>query len=216
MDKEAVGMQAITVWKDGRYKFWSAADAAYAQNDPDWLATIPLTQPPAKQADDDDEDAPQVLIEWGKFPGWLIDHIRALLAAPAAGTFAEAYEQECQRIAAEGIAYWKRKYEELHAATVAQGLTAAARDVLAERQRQIEAEGWTPEHDDQHREGEMAEAAAAYASESAAPHGGLPMCWPWAKEWWKPAYPRRNLVKAGALILAEIERLDRAAQKKGA
>ncbi|MCA7083412.1 hypothetical protein K7G19_07340 [Cupriavidus sp. DB3] len=52
MDKEAVGMerQAITVWKDGRYKFWSAADAAYAQNDPDWLATIPLAQQPAAQA----------------------------------------------------------------------------------------------------------------------------------------------------------------------
>lgn len=50
MDKEAVGMQAITVWKDGRYKFWSAADAAYAQNDPDWLSTIPLAQQPAAQA----------------------------------------------------------------------------------------------------------------------------------------------------------------------
>lgn len=52
MDKEAVGMEreAVTVWRDGRYKFWSAADAAYAQNDPDWLATIPLTQQPAAQA----------------------------------------------------------------------------------------------------------------------------------------------------------------------
>jgi hypothetical protein len=32
-----------------------------------------------------------------------------------------------------------------------------------------------------------------------------------ADEWWKPTNRRRDLVKAGALILAEIERLDRAA-----
>lgn len=40
---------------------------------------------------------------------------------------------------------------------------------------------------------------------------GSPADRPWPDEWWKPAGPRRNLVKAGALILAEIERLDRAA-----
>ena len=28
--------------------------------------------------------------------------------------------------------------------------------------------------------------------------------------WFKPTTPRRDLVKAGALIIAEIERLDRA------
>lgn len=89
--------------------------------------------------------------------------------------------------------------------------TAAARDVLAERQRQISVEGWTPGDDDLHRNGELAEASAAYAQEAAAPCGGLPMGWPWAMHWWKPTTPRRNLVKAGALILAEIERLDRAA-----
>jgi len=36
-----------------------------------------------------------------------------------------------------------------------QELTAAARDVLAERQRQIAVEGWTPEHDDRHDPGEL-------------------------------------------------------------
>ncbi|MEB3421767.1 hypothetical protein VK682_24660 [Salipiger manganoxidans] len=35
--------------------------------------------------------------------------------------------------------------------------------------------------------------------------------WPWDRKWWKPTTPRRDLVKAGALIVAEIERLDRAA-----
>lgn len=32
--------------------------------------------------------------------------------------------------------------------------------------------------------------------------------------WWKPGAPRRMLIKAAALIVAEIERLDRAAAKK--
>lgn len=81
----------------------------------------------------------------------------------------------------------------------------AARDVLAERRRQVEAEGWTPEHDDEHDDDELAKAAACYAL-------GSRKGWPWYGHWWKPsADRRRNLVKAAALLLAEIERLDRAA-----
>jgi len=34
--------------------------------------------------------------------------------------------------------------------------------------------------------------------------------WPFSSEWWKPAQdPIRNLVKAGALIAAEIDHLQR-------
>ncbi|WP_228292963.1 hypothetical protein [Pseudomonas aeruginosa] len=84
-------------------------------------------------------------------------------------------------------------------------------DVQAERRRQVEAEGWTPEHDDEHDNGEMALAAASYAAYAhTEPSGDLPFCWPWDKDWWKPTTPRRDLVKACALALAEIERLDRA------
>lgn len=93
-------------------------------------------------------------------------------------------------------------------------LTAAARDVLAERQRQVSNEGWTPERDDQYTAGDMASAAACYATQGRYhyPEPGEPgPNWPWAAEWWKPSTYRRNLEKAGALILAEIERLDRAA-----
>ena len=87
------------------------------------------------------------------------------------------------------------------------GLTAAAQDVFAERQRQVTAEGWTPEHDDQHEWGELASAAAVYA----APDGfDVASLWPWDLSCFKPASRRQELVKAGALILAEIERLDRA------
>lgn len=100
------------------------------------------------------------------------------------------------------------------------GLPPAARDVLAERQRQVEAEGWTPEHDDAHSTGDLAAAAACYALHSViatnqSPVGDPmefpPPGWPWDEAWWKPGTARRDLVKAGALILAELERLDRAA-----
>ncbi len=92
-------------------------------------------------------------------------------------------------------------------------LTQAARDVLVERHRQISSEGWTPEHDDQHTAGEIASAGAAYALAStlyhADPYAGVLSIWPWSRGWLKPTNPRSDLVKAGALILAEIERLDR-------
>lgn len=98
-------------------------------------------------------------------------------------------------------------------------LTKAASDVLAERARQISAEGWTPEHDDEHDGGQLSAAAAAYASEAADRMGAMmpraandipPHGWPWALDWWKPSGDvRRDLVKAAALLLAEIERLDR-------
>lgn len=103
--------------------------------------------------------------------------------------------------------------------------TRAWEDVLAERRRQTSSEGWTTEHDDQHSAGELAKAAACYAAGttferdlSAEERRALRTkktktegLWPWDRSWWKPADRRRNLVKAGALILAEIERLDRAA-----
>lgn len=96
-------------------------------------------------------------------------------------------------------------------------LTPSARDVLAERQRQINAEGWTPEHDDDHRDGSLAAAAASYMLgdrlEEIAEMGleVLHELWPWQWDDWKPCDRRRQLVKAGALTLAELERIDRAA-----
>lgn len=94
-------------------------------------------------------------------------------------------------------------------------------DVQAERRRQITAEGWTPEHDDEHSHGQIARAAACYAlAGSSAPNDGtaallVSLAWPWDQQWWKPTTPRRDLVKACALALAEIERLDRAAATQG-
>ncbi|MCR1769024.1 hypothetical protein B7760_02058 [Burkholderia glumae] len=108
-------------------------------------------------------------------------------------------------------------------------LTAAARDVLAERRRQVEAEWWTPDHDDEHTSACLAVAAACYSLFAAADSSDsvdswlqewratAAKLWPFDKEWLKTTEPRRDLAKAGALILAEIERLDRAeAREHGA
>jgi len=93
---------------------------------------------------------------------------------------------------------------------LAAGGTAAALDVLKERRRQVEDEDWTMDQDDAHENGELAEAAMCYADPAAHCQLGIPQQWPWVGEWWKPRDRRRNLVRAGALIIAEIERVDRA------
>lgn len=93
--------------------------------------------------------------------------------------------------------------------------TPAARDVLAERRRQIKEEGITSEHDDEQTGGEIAIAAACYAlppeernKDTWFRQSLIDGLWPW-RGTWKPSTRRRDLVKAGSMILAEIERIDR-------
>ncbi|WP_432538938.1 ead/Ea22-like family protein [Klebsiella pneumoniae] len=113
----------------------------------------------------------------------------------------------------EGVRRMVADYRQRIAELESRAVTAAAADVLAERKRQVTAEGWTPGHDDEYEHGELANAAGCYAlsSELFDCAGEPPRPWPWPDEWWKPTNRRRDLVKAGALILAEIERLDRTA-----
>ncbi len=113
--------------------------------------------------------------------------------------YADAAEME--------IAALRQRIAEMESRTV----TAAAADVLAERQRQVTAEGWTAEGDDSYQNSELADAAACYAIHAHNQGFSTPAHWPWSTTWWKQTNPRRDLVKAGALILAEIERIDRAA-----
>lgn len=125
--------------------------------------------------------------------------------------------------------------------------------IATERQRQIDVEGWTPEHDTAHdtldliqaaecyveaakamysqREGNLRRSLRGVPAEKAEPYIQRTLAdplgtyygrgddgqvnpsttnprWPWAREDWKPdENPIRNLVKAGALIAAEIDRL---------
>ena len=104
----------------------------------------------------------------------------------------------------------------LRAALAHAGPGTALMAMLEERMRQVSVEGWTPEHDDEHRSGGLADAAACYALHG----GGLPqeLCldhWPWDMSWWKPSSKMRDLEKAGALLIAECERLQRAEQADG-
>ena len=107
-----------------------------------------------------------------------------------------------------------------------------AQMIAAERWQQITELGWTPEHDDGHDGNELARAAVALCKHaysrgwqcdnSTIPDGSdrytqepPPDEWPedWA-DWWKPKTPIRDLVKAGALIAAEIDRRNRKASAK--
>jgi hypothetical protein len=92
--------------------------------------------------------------------------------------------------------------------------------IADERRRQISVEGWAPEHDDRHDLGELVTAAICYAVAGSALTRNQPIPdiiatrWPWERAWWKPSDdPIRNLVKAGALIAAEIDRLCRGATR---
>lgn len=88
--------------------------------------------------------------------------------------------------------------------------------IAEERQRQITAEGWDAEHDSAHERGEIAMAAACYATlpdyrRVSKSFVGRPEFWPFDSSWWKPTPENRirELQKAGALIAAEIDRLQK-------
>lgn len=115
------------------------------------------------------------------------------------------------------------------------GMSRAMSDVLNERARQQDpapGEGFSAAQDDEYVFAQLAEAAAAYTTnavvqvklaargrtsaeiEALSANAGPPTFWPWSRLWWKPRGARRNLVRAAALIVAEIERLDRAEIKR--
>lgn len=90
-----------------------------------------------------------------------------------------------------------------------------ARDLIAaERRRQVEIERWHEAHDDEHDDGSLLQAGVLYMNWGTehAPSlqpDGTPIEWPWDPQWWKPKDRQRNLERAGALMLAEKERLGR-------
>ena len=88
--------------------------------------------------------------------------------------------------------------------------------IAAERKRQVEVEGFTYEGDAGYSDDQLSMAARCYAlppDMRRDPSGMLPEhSWPWDAHWWKstPLDRVRELVKAGALIAAEIDRLQAA------
>ena len=98
--------------------------------------------------------------------------------------------------------------------------SAVTDEILLERIRQIEVNYRLPHNDDSHINGQMAGAAACYLlhdlriGHDSLKHRAAALMkdlWPWSKFYWKPKDHRRNLIRAAALIVAEIERLDRKA-----
>jgi hypothetical protein len=124
------------------------------------------------------------------------------------------------------------------AALRAGGGSKAIAEIADERARQVEKEEWSHQHDDEHTDGSLAAAAAAYAwpeprmkmKRDDVPYHRytdappsyhtvtfrVPLCWPdsWNGMYWKPKDRRRDLVRAGALIVAELERMDRVAPSR--
>ncbi|MNZ19118.1 hypothetical protein D3C78_361420 [compost metagenome] len=116
----------------------------------------------------------------------------------------------CERIRGETIIRLRNERDRAQAGLFPQ----AWLDVHAERRRQVEEELWTPEHDDEHDGGKIAEEAAGFLMNGQSPR---PSAWCWKHK--HPDSPiraprRRQLVIGVALGLAEIERLDRAAARQ--
>lgn len=151
--------------------------------------------------------------------GITIDNLEAKCAKMAAeNTSLKQSEKEFNDFCREEFSEWEDDVTETPATDAflaevrAQGvksLSNAVQSVIAERQRHQSAEGWTPEHDDQYSKSQLLWASSCYVLNAIHPFNRIPFGWPWTPEWWKPTNPRRDLVKAGALILAEIERIDR-------
>lgn len=90
---------------------------------------------------------------------------------------------------------------------------AAGADLIREeRRRQIEEYGYDAMHDRHHTPQILARAAAGYAlheDPSKLVSDAAANLWPWTKDFWKPKDQLRNLVRAGALIAAAIDRLQK-------
>lgn len=81
--------------------------------------------------------------------------------------------------------------------------------IAAERQRQVDVEGWTNAHDDEHGASVLENAAYSYR-DAEGPDSPMPNEWPWSAEQWKPKDRLRNLERAGALYLAASATAERA------
>lgn len=98
-------------------------------------------------------------------------------------------------------------------------MTPGALAVLSERRRQVVDEGFTAERDAMYDSGFLASASAAYALAAADKlhpfsqgdggyeRGSPPEMWPSDLTWWKPSTPQRDLEKAAALAIAELDLL---------
>ncbi|ELY4780728.1 hypothetical protein SM077_002579 [Cronobacter sakazakii] len=142
------------------------------------------------------------------------------------GIYSDLVKELCIRLDAGSIA--RREITKQRDALAAECaplkpiLSRAIADIIAERQRQKEKKGYTESRDDNYLPGVLNLAGAAYAvSASCLPDAKrrADRLWPWpeAGKYLNASSkdPRSALIKAAALIAAEIERIDRAELRKG-
>jgi hypothetical protein len=90
------------------------------------------------------------------------------------------------------------------------------RAIIAERMEQVQKHGFTLARDQNYQPSALVFAGIAYAGRAAEQMRNndlwhdAPPSWPWDAAHWRPGDARANLVKAAALIWAEIDRLDHA------
>ena len=93
-----------------------------------------------------------------------------------------------------------------------------AGELIKERIRQVDEEGFTSQDDDGRQDGSLSLGAAAYCVIGTVKNQMARLLWSsglFDPKMFKPAGRRRNLVKAGAMILAEIESIDRVTKRFG-
>lgn len=81
--------------------------------------------------------------------------------------------------------------------------------IARERRRQIRELGYEMGDDDDYRSFELGKAALCYLRHAVWGGRAFPRMWPWNPKTWKPKTKMLDLVRAGALIAAEIDRLNR-------
>lgn len=131
------------------------------------------------------------------------------------GEYFNLGERAAVRLLIEERNRLRAEVERLRADVPSGGVLAIHRERQAHRTR----EGWTDAQDDRYTNKQLAAAALNYLWHylygSLIRLGGMAP-WPWALSWFKPSSPRRCLEKAGALVAAEIDLLDRAAASDAA
>ena len=109
----------------------------------------------------------------------------------------------------------KEVYCKVNEAPISKPSLTGIEIITQERERQLSQEGWSAQHDDNHPRGHLALAGACYALDFALYGKTAKELWPWDYEWWKPPKEAtisegiHELAKAGALIAAEIDKLQR-------
>lgn len=118
-----------------------------------------------------------------------------------------------------GELYERKKWQE--AGKSPNAVSKAIKDVVSERNRQKNEEFYSDAQDDSYVNNELTRASASYVNHvvgrswihlskpSVYQSEIVPDLWPWSEQSWKPKSPRQDIVRATALLISEIERLDR-------